>query len=63
MNIKKLMSTALLLLVGAGSAVAVGDEIPPPAYEPSAYDEAPAVNITESENVGFQSLVDMLSLD
>ena len=51
MNIKKLMSTALLLLVGAGSAVAaVGDESLPPAYD----DAAVSVS-SESENVGFQS--------
>ena len=42
MNKKKLMSTALLLLVGAGSAVAI--------------EEAPAVSVSsESENLAFQS--------
>ena len=44
MNIKKLMSTALLLLVGAGSAV--GDGLPP------ADGEAPAANVSsEGENL------------
>ena len=48
MNVKKLMSTALLLLVGAG--VAVGDGLPP------ADGEAPAASASpESENLAFQS--------